>query len=86
MPGKEKTYRHLSVLFWNQQIKVMLDWNRKYPPDAFEARRNDLVETYQGNRNAFVEDPGLADRIGADALRAGPPPTPRQLRRHAYLR
>ncbi len=66
----EKTYGHLAVLFWNQQIKVVMDWNREYPPDAFEARRNDFLETYQGNRNAFVDDPGLADRIGAEALKA----------------
>ena len=80
------TRTNLAATFWNRQIKVMLDWNREYPPDVFEARRNNNEEIYQGNRNAFVDDPGLADRIGADALWAGPPPTPRQLRRHAYLR
>jgi hypothetical protein len=75
-----------AAAFWNQQINVMLEWNRKFPPDAFEARRNDIVSAFQGNRNVFVDDPGLADRIGAAALWAGPPPTPRQLRRHVYHR
>jgi len=56
--------------FWNGQIETMLRWNREFPPDAQEMRRNDLVEQYQGNRNPFVDDPGLADRIGADALRS----------------
>ena len=56
--------------FWNVQIDTLLRWNRQFPPDAQEMRRNDLVEQYQGNRNPFVDDPGLADRIGAAALRA----------------
>lgn len=55
--------------FWNVQIETMLRWNRQFPPDARELHRNDLVEQYQGNRNPFVDDPGLADRIGAEALR-----------------
>ncbi|MEK7383524.1 MAG: endonuclease, partial [Elusimicrobiota bacterium] len=60
-----------SARFWNVQIGTMLRWNRQFPPDTQEMRRNDLVEQYQGNRNPFVDDPGLADRIGADALKTG---------------
>jgi hypothetical protein len=62
-----------SVSFWNQQIEIMMKWNRQFPPDAFEARRNDLVEQWQGNRNPFIDDYLLADRVGADAFRAGNP-------------
>ncbi|MDD5302186.1 MAG: endonuclease [Elusimicrobia bacterium] len=62
-----------SVSFWNKQIELMMKWNRQFPPDAFEARRNDLVEAYQGNRNPFIDDYLLADRVGADAFRAGNP-------------
>ncbi len=62
-----------SVAFWNQQIELMMKWNREFPPDAFEARRNDLVEQWQGNRNPFIDDYLLADRVGADAFRAGNP-------------
>ncbi|MDD5628471.1 MAG: endonuclease, partial [Elusimicrobia bacterium] len=36
---------------------------------AYEKRRNDLVEEFQGNRNPFIDDPALADRIGAEAFR-----------------
>ncbi len=60
-----------SVQFWNQQIEVLLEWNRRFPPDAFEASRNTLVESFQGNRNPFIDDYRLADRIGAENLRAG---------------
>lgn len=62
-----------SVAFWNQQIEIMMKWNREFPPDAFEARRNDLVEQWQGNRNPFIDDYLLAERVGADAFRAGNP-------------
>ncbi|MFI5347638.1 MAG: endonuclease I family protein [Elusimicrobiota bacterium] len=62
-----------AAAFWNPQIQTLLDWNRRFPPTVEERTRNDQVEAYQHNRNPFVDDPGLADRIGADALRAGPP-------------
>jgi len=57
--------------FWNGQIETLMDWNRRFPPTVEEQTRNGQVEAFQGNRNPFVDDPGLADRIGADALRAG---------------
>lgn len=56
-------------LFWNDKIEMFMRWNREHPPDAFELRRNDLVEKWQGNRNPFVDDPALADKIGAEGFR-----------------
>ena len=58
-----------SPAFWNQKLELLLDWNRRFPPGAEEKRRNDLVESFQGNRNPFIDDPALADRVGADAFR-----------------
>lgn len=55
--------------FWNSRINTLLRWNRDFPPSDDEIRRNDLVEEFQGNRNPFVDDPGLADRIGAQNLK-----------------
>ncbi len=65
-----RMFGRTSVVFWNQQIELLMKWNRKYPPTTFEARRNDLVEAYQGNRNPFIDDYLLADRVGAEAFRA----------------
>ncbi|PFG34992.1 endonuclease [Sanguibacter antarcticus] len=46
------------------RLSVLLDWNAQDPPDAFEKRRNDIIfETYQGNRNPFVDHPEWADAI-----------------------
>jgi hypothetical protein len=56
--------------FWTKNVPMFLQWNRMDPPDAAEKRRNDLIEKFQGNRNPFVDDPSLADRIGETVLEA----------------
>ena len=58
-----------SAAFWNEKLELFLSWNRAFPPGPDEKRRNDLVEKFQGNRNPFIDDPALADRIGAAAFR-----------------
>ncbi len=55
--------------FWNSRIELFLAWNRAYPPSDFERWRNSQVEAVQGNRNPFIDDPSLADAIGADSFR-----------------
>lgn len=55
--------------FWNSQVETLLDWNRRFPPTVEDRRRNDLDESFQGNRNPFIDDPTLADRIGLNRLR-----------------
>jgi len=50
--------------FWVKNVPMLMEWNRQDPPDAAELRRNDLVEEFQGNRNPFIDNPALADRIG----------------------
>jgi hypothetical protein len=56
--------------FWTSRVQMFLDWNRQDPPDAAEKRRNDLIEKFQGNRNPFVDDPSLADKIGFKVFQA----------------
>ncbi|HBL15894.1 MAG: hypothetical protein A2X36_17590 [Elusimicrobia bacterium GWA2_69_24] len=55
--------------FWNDKLELLLSWNRAFPPDQEEVRRNGLVAQFQGNRNPYVDDPSLADQIGADGFR-----------------
>jgi len=43
--------------------KVLKRWNREDTVSAQEQRRNDLIEKIQGNRNAYIDDPNLADRL-----------------------
>jgi hypothetical protein len=42
---------------------VLRLWNLLDPVDDEEIRRNDLIESKQGNRNIFIDDPSLVDKI-----------------------
>lgn len=46
-------------------------WHALYPPDSVARRRNDDVQTYQLNRNPFVDYPQFLDRI-SNLLTASP--------------
>ena len=69
--------------FWNGKLEMLLRWNKQFPPDKKERRRNDLVENFQGNRNPFVDDPTLADRIGVEGFWRLPKAQRIQLRQSA---
>ncbi len=43
--------------------KVLKEWHSLDPVDDEEALRNDQVESYQGNRNPFIDSPDLVDLI-----------------------
>lgn len=51
---------------WMGGLCTLLDWNRKWGPDDYERRRNDLIEEIQGNRNPFIDEPGFAHLIWSD--------------------
>ncbi|HMM56101.1 MAG TPA: endonuclease [Rudaea sp.] len=38
----------------------LLAWNTQDPPDADEVARNDVIQSFQGNRNPFVDHPEWA--------------------------
>jgi len=49
-----------SIINENQNLSVLLKWHYQDPPDAFEIARNDYLDSLQGNRNPFVDNPGYA--------------------------
>jgi endonuclease I len=42
---------------------VLVEWHRADPPDEQERLRNALVQTFQNNRNPFVDHPEWADTL-----------------------
>ncbi|MFE0844865.1 endonuclease I family protein [Streptomyces rochei] len=46
------------------KLDVLKQWNDEDPPDAFEERRNQVIyDTYQHNRNPFVDHPEWVETI-----------------------
>jgi endonuclease I len=46
------------------KLSVLLQWNLQDPPDAFEKRRNQVIyDSWQGNRNPFIDHPEWVEAI-----------------------
>lgn len=46
-----------------QDIQLMQDWSRRYPPTLWEKHRNAAIEELQGNRNPLIDFPDMAEKI-----------------------
>jgi endonuclease I len=44
-------------------IDLLLDWNAEDPVSQYETNRNNILETEQGNRNPFIDNPAFATEI-----------------------
>ncbi len=44
-------------------LATLLDWHRNDPPDDYEMNRNNVVYTWQFNRNPFIDHPDLVEYI-----------------------
>ncbi|NJW52896.1 tandem-95 repeat protein [Salinimicrobium sp. CDJ15-91] len=44
-------------------LDLFLKWNAEDPVSAFEVQRNNVIESAQGNRNPFIDNPYLATLI-----------------------
>jgi endonuclease I len=47
---------NLNVAYMGMKT-VLLAWHQQDPPDAWERRKNDVVYSFQGNRNPFIDHP-----------------------------
>ena len=49
-------------------LAALLDWHRNDPPDDFEMNRNNVVYTWQFNRNPFIDQPDLVEYIWGNSV------------------
>ena len=45
------------------KLSALLSWHQADPPDSLERKRNDIIYTYQGNRNPFIDHPEFVGKI-----------------------
>ncbi|AZQ34927.1 MULTISPECIES: endonuclease I family protein [Streptomyces] len=49
---------------YHGRLSVLKQWNDEDPPDSFEERRNEVIyDSYQGNRNPFIDHPEWVESI-----------------------
>lgn len=47
-------------------LATLLNWHRNDPTDDFEMNRNNIIYTWQKNRNPFIDMPDLAEYVWGD--------------------
>ena len=65
LPANEADSKSNSGLRVVESLDTLLSWCAADPVDTWEMRRNDLIESVQGNRNVFIDYPELAWRMFA---------------------
>ncbi len=59
-------YKNKGLKLFNKQAALLLTWHKLDAPSAEERRRNDVIETLQGNRNPFIDEPKLLNSLYHD--------------------
>lgn len=49
-------------------LNTLLEWHRNDPPDDFEMNRNNIIYTWQINRNPFIDYPELIEYIWGNKI------------------
>ncbi|MCB9916661.1 MAG: endonuclease [Planctomycetes bacterium] len=68
--GASNTGNNESVAYMGL-LSVLLQWHAEDPPDDFERNGNDVVYSFQGNRNPFIDHPEWVDCLFASQCSFG---------------
>ncbi|MGC9364336.1 MAG: endonuclease [Fidelibacterota bacterium] len=63
---------HEPNLYQMAMLDVLLEWHEQDPVDSFEENRNEIIYSYQHNRNPFIDHPEYVALIWSE----NPPPQP----------
>jgi len=50
-------YKAQGLVIFEKQAKMLYKWHKADPPSKAEVQRNNTIETLQGNRNPFIDEP-----------------------------
>ena len=56
-------YKDHGLRIFTRPGRVLQSWNLDDPPSAEEIKRNDRIESIQGNRNQFIDDPDMLNQL-----------------------
>ena len=56
-------YKQYGLILEPDTLKMLVRWNREDPPSNQEIERNDRIESVQGTRNPFIDNPSMADKL-----------------------
>ena len=73
--GSSNTGSNESVGYMGM-LSVLIQWHNQDPVDALEMFRNDVVFSFQGNRNPFVDNPDWVACLFEGNCTGGPPNDP----------
>src|SRR5690554_2681151 len=51
------------------RLSVLLQWHEEDPVDDWERNRNEVIYSYQGNRNPFIDRPEFVGKVWGDYLK-----------------
>ncbi|MCH4551100.1 endonuclease [Aestuariibaculum lutulentum] len=49
-------------------LATLLEWHRNDPPDDFEMNRNNVIYTWQNNRNPYIDNPELVEYLWGNKI------------------
>lgn len=66
----ERGFLPMTIAYKMDDLDALLEWNRNDSADDFEKNRNNVIYTWQHNRNPFIDNPALAKYIWGNKIGA----------------